>query len=111
MLGKYIVVEKQCVNSHRDTNMLTLKQSIAISAVVILIVAAAFLVWSNGKTAETIVTYKAVEFSPKTVIRENQSSNNHSDASADGTSLIAQESESVSEEHSDQPNSDFTENS
>ena len=89
--------------------MLTLKQSIAISAVVILIAAAAFLIWTDRKVLEPVITYKSVEFSPKTTIRENQSSNHLTDASADGTSLIGQESESVSEEHSDQLNSDFTE--
>ena len=88
--------------------MLTIKKSIAISAVIILIAVVTLLIWSDRKITEPVITYKSVEFSPKTIIRENQSSTNHLDASADDTSSISQESESVSEEHSDQLNSDFT---
>ena len=88
--------------------MLTIKKSIAISAVIMLIAVVALLIWSDRKITEPVITYKSVVFSPKTIIRENQSSTNHLDASADDTSSISQESESVSEQHSDQPNSDFT---
>lgn len=88
--------------------MLTQKQSIAILAVVILIGVAIFLATSERQEPEPVVVYKTTTYSPKTIVRESESSNKTSDVSVDNTSSIHQASGPVSEEHSRQPNPDFT---
>lgn len=85
--------------------MLTAKRLIATSAIILMVISG-FWVWSHKEPPKPIITYKAVEFSPKTIIRENKSSEILSDVSADDTSKIQQES--VSKEHSEASNLDFT---
>lgn len=74
-----------------------------IIAIVLLaaIVGTAILVNLDNADQEVIRIYKATEFSSKTAIQENKSSQNQPDVLVDDASTTSQEPETVSEQYSD----------
>lgn len=87
--------------------MLTLKQSIAIAVVVMLIAVAAFLVRSNRQKPEPFIVYKTTTYSPKTETQDMSPSNPSSEVEMRTTST----NEGIDSSEPDREDSlDFSEN-